>query len=437
LYWYYGFFAVLAGVLLVALRVGGSDRGAFARGAVGPLAAFSAAALLLLGPLLWVSFGHYAQIVGTAEDGLFPHPEVVGDSCWPAVPFLVGGGRHAGRALPALTTLLAVGGLAVHRDRRSLGLVALILFFFALMAGPLWPGGPYEQVYGLAGPLRRFWWPYRHVVVANLAIVALGSLGFDAVLARLRAGWRSWLAGAVALSVPLQLELARAPFHALYSKATVPTDFYTKVAELPGEVLLEPPLSPDVAATQASLIYQFDHHKTLLNGHALWVARVRPPQWDTFVSSNTFLAAMQALERGELPGEFRFAAADLAALRDAGLGVVTLNREYFPVKLDALLQAYDRVLTGLFGEPAVELHRAKAWRVDRWTGQDQSYFESFSWPAELGHGGPTLPVQAPRPASMAFRMPEPGKGAPEAAKRAATGGSADGGAPMPHPPPGQ
>jgi hypothetical protein len=417
LYWYYGFFGVLAGGLLLVVRVGA----ALARGqrpdAPGPwtLAVFAGAFLVLVGPLLAVFARHYADIVGTAEDALFPHPEVTGDSCWPAVPFLVGGGRHAGRALAFSTTCFAVVAPVVRRDRGVVSLLVLAAAFFALMAGPLWPHGPYEILYGLAGPLRRFWWPYRHVVVANLAIIALASVAATPLLQRL-GRWGTAAGLALALSIPAQLEVARAPFHALFSKARVPAPFYREVATLPGEVLIEPPLSQAVAATQAPLIYQFDHQKTLLNGHAMWVARVRPPAWDAFVAENSFLAAMQALERGELSGEFRFTAADLRSLIDRGVGAVTLNREYFPVRLDALLDAYDAVFRGLFGEPVVKRDGAAAWSLAHWTNQESASFRAFSWPADLGSGGPTLPVQAARPASMSFSMPAPTRGEGRAVK---------------------
>jgi len=394
LYWYYGFFGVLAGGTILLFR----------RPPAARLLEFAAAYLLLIGPLLYVFLSHYADIPGTTED-VFPHPEVAGDSCWPALPFLVGGGRHAGRALPLSTTLLAAAALFLRRDRLTLSLAAVSGLFAALMAGPLWPGGPYELVYGLAGPLRRFWWPYRHVVVVNLAWIALAAVATDALLRRVR--YPRVLAALVAISIPIQLELFRAPYHATWSKAVVPTAFYTKLHGLPGDKLLEVPLTGGIAASQATLIYQFEHGKTLINGHALWVARVRPAAWDDFVAGNSFLAACQRLERGELGGSFAFDPADLRALVDQGLGVVTLNKEYFPVKLDGVVQAYDRVFTALFGEPAALGLRARAWDTTRYAGTSEVAVTPFTWPSDVQPGGPTLPVMSPRPPSMAFEMPGP------------------------------
>ena len=396
LYWYYGFFGVIAGAVILLFRRPSPSR----------LAEFAAAYVGLVGPLLYVFARHYVEIPGTSES-TFPHPEVQGDSCWPAVPFLVGGGRHAGRALPLTTTVLAAAALFVRRDRATLSIAAVSLVFVALMVGPMWPGGPYETLYGLAAPLRRFWWPYRHVVVVNLAWIALAAVATDALLRRFR--YPRVLATVIALSIPLQLELARSPFHATWSFARVPTEFYPKLRDLPGSVLMELPITGDIVATQSTLAYQLEHGKTLLNGHALWVERVRPAAWDSFVSANSFLVACQRLERGDSGTTFAFDAADIVSLREGGLGVITLNREYFPVAFNELVKVYDTVLTALFGEPAVTGLRAAAWDTSRYTGVSTVEHRAAPGPGNLPHGGPTLPIQSPRPPSLAFEMPGPEK----------------------------
>ncbi len=406
LYWYYGLFAVVAGAILLAFR----GRAAFSAPVLRALAVFAPAFLALIAPLLAVFLLNWSAIPGTAEVTQFPHPEAFGDSCWPTVPFLAQSGRHAGRALPFTTVLLALVTLYYRRDRVTLGLLAVGVGFAALMAGPLLPHGPYEWLYGLAGPLRRFWWPYRHVVVLNFVWITLASLALDHVLA----GRRRTAAGVVlALSVPLQLELLRAPYHALFSNASVPTPFYEAVRELPGTLLLEPPLTPDVAVSQAPLLYQLDHQKTLLGGHALWVERVRPPGWDAAMDSNSFLAACRDLERARLTDGFRFDAADLEALRTAGLRTATLNRELFPAKLFVVTNAYQAVFTTLFGPPAVEGNRAMAWNLDHWTGATEVALEPYEWPAGIRRGGPTLPSQSQLPPSLAFSMPAPPSRAPQ------------------------
>lgn len=418
LYWYYGLFAVIAGTVLLLFR--GSELRTWALWR--QLLPFAAAYLLLIAPVLAVFALHWDDIPGTGEASVFPHPETVGDSCWPwsstgffapdTVPFMVHGGRHSGRALPISTAILGFVALWRRRDRVGLSLGSVALLFMLLMAGPLFPHGPYEWIYGLAGPLRRFWWPYRHVVVLNLVWITLaaraldprvgGAGGAEPVLSRRHT------VGAVllALSIPAQLELAGAPYHALFSKAEVPAAFYEAVGALPGKVLIEPPLTPDLAASQAPLIYSLQHHKALLGGHALWVARVRPPGWDAFVDGNSFLAACRRLERAQITdGAFQFKAADLQALLDQDVRTISLNAEYFPGRFPEVTTAYASVLDALFGDPAATGTRAQAWDMGRWTGATGAQFTPFDWPKELQHGGPTLPVQASRPPSLSFSMP--------------------------------
>lgn len=391
-YWYYGLFGVMAGGLLLAFR----------RAPVRRLAEFSVAFLVLVAPLLWVFLRYWSSIPGTGED-VFPHPEAVGDSTWPAVPFLVTGGRHAGLALPFTTCALAVVGLVRKEDRwKGLALGAVAVWFAALLAGPLIPNGPYEWVYGLAGPLRRFWWPYRHVVGLNVALIALAARGAEPLVRRF-----TWLGPVLALSIPLQLQAQGAPWHAQFTRVTLPDPFYEKVRALPGEVLVEPPLAPQTASAQTPLMYQLIHRKKLLAGHALWVDRVRPDAWDAFVAENSFLAEMQRLERGELAeGVFRFEAADLETLRDMGIGTFVLNREYFVISLKDLAEAYEKVFKGLFGKPAVTGKRALAWSIDGWTGATEVAFPTFAWPAEARPGGPTLAIQGMRYGSPVFSVPE-------------------------------
>lgn len=390
-YWYYGLFGVMAGAILLAWK----------RPRPVDLAVFAGAYLVLVAPAAAVYAQGWSAIPGTAE-AAFPHPEAIGDSALPSVPFLVRGGRFAGQALPFTTVALAGAGLVLGRDRLAWTLGAVVAWFVALAAGTALEHGPYTWVYGLAAPLRRFWWPYRHVVVANLALVALAAIGTE----RLARG-RAWVGVLLALSVPLQLELQGPPWHPPWTAYAGPSRLYATVRAQPGTLLLEPPLAPQVASSQALLLYQPEHGKTLVAGHGAWVDRVRPPAWDAFVAGNSFLAACQALERGELTEGFRFRADDLRALRDAGLGTVVVNPEYFPARLPGLVTAYEAVFGELFGVPVAREGGARAWSTTGWTGADSAAFPAFSWPSDLAPGGPTLAIQSPRFPSLSLSAPAP------------------------------
>jgi hypothetical protein len=115
---------------------------------------------------------------------------------------------------------------------------------------------------------------------------------------------------------------------------------------------------------------------------------------------------MQKLERAELDGHFRFEPKDLQALTDQGVRLYTLNEEYFPVVMQPLVQAYDAIFMSLFGEPVLKGVRVRAWDATHWTGVTEVDFTAFQWPKGLAPGGPTLSLQAPRPPSPVFSVPE-------------------------------
>jgi hypothetical protein len=403
-YWYYGLFGVMAGALCLLAAPGEGLRERL-EPLWRPLIVFSATYLALVGPLLYLFVSYWAQIPGTSED-VFPHPEAVGDSSWPQVPFLVAGGRHAGRALPLTVCLLAVVALWKAEGRKRWAALGILALFSALMAGPLIPHGPYELLYGLARPLQRFWWPYRHVVVVNLLLLGIGSWGLHLLVQKWSPTRRGLVGLLLALSVPLQLELQHAPWHAQFSKVKLPHPFYSKLAALPGEILVELPLAPEVASAQTLLIYQLFHKKILLNGHALWVERVRPDAWDARVAANSFLTALQRLERAELRGVFAFRGEDLRTLTEEGVRLYTLNQEYYPVVLREAVTVEKDILTRLFGDPVLKESGVMAWDATRWTGDEELEFSAFDWPENLRKGGPTLALQAPRPGSPVFSVPE-------------------------------
>jgi hypothetical protein len=211
----------------------------------------------------------------------------------------------------------------------------------------------------------------------------------------------------LALSVPFQLDVQRIPWRAQFGNVAWPQPFYSALAERPGTLLLEPPFAPEVASAQTGLMYQLLHRKTLIAGHGLWVERVRPAGWDAFVADNSFLSALQRFERAELAdGRFRFEAADLRALIDAGAQTAVLNREYFPVVMRDMLSTYQLLFEALFGPPVATGTRVAAYDMAAWNGTTEVAFEPFAWPKGLRPGGPVLAVSAPRAPSLAFSIPK-------------------------------
>lgn len=404
LYWYHGLFLVLAlGALVLARGV------ARAPVPAGSLARAGLLAVLLAGPVLAVYLHNWQLIPGTIEEP-FPHPEAIGDALRPSLPFAVRDGRMVAQAMSAPVLALALYALVrlVHKrsdDRATdLGLLAVVVLFYWLALGP--GGGLYEAVYGLAAPLRRFWWPHRHLAVVQLAAAALAARGAQALVGRFGAP----VAVILALSVSPALRVAGDPTRVFQSPAKLPPAFYVELAAQPGELLLQLPFSPRAASTQTPLIYQLFHRKRTINGHAPWVDRVRPPAWDQLVAQNSFLAGLAAYEAG-WPEEriLRFDPKDLQTLIDQGFGLIVVDSEHFAFPLRPLADGYRDLLEQLFGPPVHRHKRAWAWSTAGWSGAAELTPKRWAWPAGLHPGNGTQPLSAMRPASPTFD-PEAGEG---------------------------
>jgi hypothetical protein len=256
-------------------------------------------------------------------------------------------------------------------------------------------------LYDLADPLRRFWWPIRHVVVANAIWGVLGAIAITWLCRN-----RRWLApiagiGAALLTIPL-LAVQGAPHRVQVTGMALPPEGYAALAEYPDGVLIEVPMSPKLAGTQQQLIYQRWHHKTLLGGHALWVDRVRPEAWDRFVQKNSFLAGLQALEEGQSGTQWSFEGDDLQMLLDRNVRYLVVNREHFTFPFRGVVVAYDALGDALFGRPIVKKKGLQVWDLTHWNGQTSAEVPVVDWPIGVVAGGPDLPLIGRRPASAVF-----------------------------------
>lgn len=380
-YWYHGLWAALLGVLWFALLPRWRA-----------LVPFVPAALALTGPLLAIFLVNWSSIPGAGES-TYPHPITLQASLPPWFPLQGRSGfwgpviLPAALLLPALVALLPkrlFGGLDVPAAGRAhaAALVAA-LAFWALCLGPYpsWEGGaesgvpgPFYALYGAAAPLRRFWWPYRHVVGLTVALLPLAALGLDRLFALLvrfaEPGVRRFvpLGAALVLVVTLPQDLAaRGGLVAAPASRWVAPEVYTRLAALPGDALLELPITPARVTGQQTLSYQWLHHKKLLNGHAMWVARVRPAGWDEQIAAIPLLVALQAVEAGEAVS-VTADPASLDALAKLGVRHFVVNEEYFPGALEPLGNTHRTVLTGLFGAPVLDDDGVAAWDLTTPTG---------------------------------------------------------------------
>jgi hypothetical protein len=326
-------------------------------------------------------------------------------------PVWGGTGGYAGLILPLLLVVLAGIGLRGPEAWLRRGLLSAAFVFYLLALGPRLLGvdgeasdlpGPFVALYGWTDVLRRYWWPYRHIAVLSLALVPLAGFGAQAVLAR--AGRLTPLVGLgmVAL-LPGELALRGGTTTAAASWWEAPLA-YQQLADLPGEALIELPLAPAISGSQQALSYQWAHGKRLVNGHAMWVDRVRPPAWDAWVEGNSLLVGLRRAELGELDGVLEVDPADVAALQELGVRHIVLNSEYYPGALAQLLPVHNHVLVSLFGEPVLTWKNVlTVWDLDRYTGETAVVVQRFVPPDDyLAVDGSILPRNATT-SSMGWR----------------------------------
>jgi len=413
-YWYAGLWCAMAGGIWFLFRPRWRA-----------LVPFIPSALLVAGPVLALFIHGWSEIPGTSEISSFPHAIATEASLPIPFPLLGTPGYWGGLILPLSVLIPAVallGGLlvrawqrgAVHGPRAGLSAlvrrwrelpwgirasVAAALYFYAMCLGPFpsWRGGAHGGVpgpfwiYSLSEQLRRFWWPYRHISMFFFALVPLAALGVDAAVAWLEtqaeARVRRWVGPVVAVGLALFLPAdvgARGGVRSVGVSSWSEPEAYQKLAELPGDVILELPLSPTLVSGQQTLSYQWVHKKKLLNGHAMWVDRVRPAAWDAWVQKNGFLMNLEKMEQGTLSGPMTVTDADMDELRGVGLRYIVVNTEYFPSELAELVVAYHDLFGRLFGEPALaEQDKLYAWDISSLKVQDPVLPMAFRLPPRM------------------------------------------------------
>lgn len=419
-YFYYGLFAgFAAGIVWIARVVDVRSRGE----GTGPLVALAAAgggvAAVVVGPILVFFVRGWTDVVGAGEAAAsFPHPFALQASLpwsWPLW-------SDVHTMVPSWISWMILG-LAVWEARAARrgprgwvvpALVGIAALGWALSLGPYLnttqgpdDGShlPYLWFYGAHPALQRFWWPYRHVVLVSLALAVLAARALDRVLDVLPPRAALVTLGLALAFVPLELRARGAPLLASTSRIVEPLPAYvTAMATLAEGDVLDLPVAGALRIGQQHLTLQALHHHTLLDGHAMWVDRVRPEAWDAWVARSSFLTELARFERGQaIPDDparvdrFVYDPADISALRASGLRWIVVWDEMFAKDVDALPDHLRALLGALLDTPVIEADGFSVYDLAKHRGDGDEPAPDWDWPkdVELGDGSSRMTDDLP------------------------------------------
>lgn len=390
-YWYYAYFFVLSATVCVGCAL--LFRLELRWKQISQAALVSWITIAPLAFIYWINW----HLVPGVDEGVFPSPDAFADAMTLSGSWLVPFGRTAGAVQSIPTLLLTVAGCIQVRkfnpnQRWGVFSALMLCLVFGLLAfGPKTP--LFELFYGWAEPLRRFWWPSRHLVIWTVGFSILAGLGADSLLKRVSKTLRGPTSVGLALLIPFSFWLqGDRPFHANHTPIEHPVEEYTPIAELAGDVIMMHPINPKVANTQLPLLLQLTHKKRLLTGHGMWVDRVRPQAWDQFVENNTFLSSLSKYEEGSVQ-KLTVSAEDIERLRKEGVELVVLDAKLFPRPLMGLVPNLAKVYTTLFGQPVHRGDQLRVWSISNWTGTTEVDFPPWtpSPNLTLGNGRHKMP----------------------------------------------
>lgn len=414
-YFYYGFFGgVAAGILAAGAALARPER-LRERRWLATVAVGGVLAVATVAPLLLLFVRGWSTVVGASEaESGFPHPFMLQASLpwswpvWTDVRTMVP--THVSWILLALAaTEWRAGGWA----SRSLAGVGVLGWLLSLGPELMTPAGatdgshlPFWWLYDAHPALARFWWPYRHAALVSIAVAALAATALSRLTTSLPPRLRLVIVAGVLLGVPMELRTRGAMTTASTSRLKESPAWVAELAALPEGKVLDLPLSPELWIGQQHLTLQMLHGHPLVDGHAMWVERVRPDAWDARVAASTFLTELQRFERGQAikadparVDRFVYDPADVAALTTDGVRWLVVWDELFASEINALPKHLNKLLEGLFGEAVVSGDGVRVYDVTRHRGTGEIEAPDWDWPVAVTTGDGSSRMTDALPAS--------------------------------------
>lgn len=424
-YFYYGLFGGMSAGLLALTAARAAPARLRSPRWLGAVALGGGLATATVLPLLIVFVRGWSTVVGASEaESTFPHPFMLQAALpwswplWTDVRTMVP--THVSWVLLGLAV---VEWRAARKDPEgwaSQGLVLVGVVGWLLSLGPqlMTPVGPAEGshlpfwwLYGAHPALSRFWWPYRHAVLVSLAVAALAARALSRVHVRLPPMLGILAVGGTLVAVPLELRTRGAVVVPEVSRLKPEPAWVDTFRALPDGVVLDLPMAPELWIAQQHLTLQRLHGHALLDGHAMWVDRVRPDAWDARVEASTFLSELQRFERGQpVEGDparidrFVYDPADVKTLMDDGVRWIVLWDELYAGEVGELPAHEETLLRALFGDPVVEGEGLAVFDVAKHQGDGDLPAPDWDWPAGVATGDGSSRMTEDLPASTIVEL---------------------------------
>lgn len=337
-----------------------------------------------ISPLVWIFARHWTEIPGTLET-IFPSPEAKNDSLISFPVEIRATGMMSVAAVPLASILYAGVGLFSLRKSQTpwmvWGAMLIILLFGLLAMGVNTP--LFDWVYGGLSPLKRFWWPSRHVLGVTIGLGIICAVGVQSVLDRFKATWHPTLGLVSALILPLCLWAQNDLEPVVTTPLNMPPTPYEQLHKLPPGGVIQLPIQPKLSSSQSALFYQLFHHRPMLNGHAQWVDRVRPKEWDSAVSSNILLASIQSYSSPDSIRRLECSSSAIEELSGWGIRYIILDPSFYPRAMSSLLIGLEEGLNQMFGDPVLRLESVLVWDVLAWNSLVSVDVSHWEWPSTL------------------------------------------------------
>ena len=396
-YWYYLWFFGLLAFLYMLFYC--RDRNILQKTLIS-----AARSLFLCVPFLGIFLYNWSDIPGSKE--VFPNTHAIQDSLQMAFPLLIY--SHDPQKLlfgEGLSVFLFIGVLFLYLKKDASNWKFILCWTTIALVGLILSFGVhtpfYEFLYGQISVLQRFWWPSRHILLYKIALYILAAKGFDIWIKQ----QKDWSIRIASISTPVCLILQGFGNYAIWASTfqTIAAYDNNQLPFAKDVVIIQPPLSPKVSKSQLPLLFQIFHQRRLITGHAQWVDRVRPREWDIYMREHDFFRQLLDYEEGNGSGRILYNQnMHLKMIGDKTV-ILVVDPILFPISHQSVKNAYREMAFQFFDQPVLQDQNILMWDIRKWNGRESIELPYFSWPVSVNPGNGNFPISSELPQNNIIR----------------------------------